>query len=440
MKRERQLYAPEKGGQGERGGITVTSIKVRVDRRAAVAALLASPLAACGTPADRGRLRIWAQDVEGENVKYLLPAFTRGGGRPVDLQWLAWTAAHEKLLTAYAGGTLPDVLMIARGWVGEFASLRAVAPVPAGLLDDQFPGAAAAMRVGGREWGVPWTLDANVQYHRRDLLEAAGYSAPPLKWAEWKAMLAAIKRRQRDGFPLLMQLNWPEHLMNLAAAAGAVPLADRQSRGAFRSPAFREALGFYKALFDEGLAPLATGTDVPDPAAELARGWIAVYPAGAWTAADLKRRRLMPAARWAMAPMPSPDGAPRGIVAGAVLSVAHDAPDQAAAWNLVRYLTAPATQLAFHRIAGTLPSRPSAWAQGHLSDDPQAAAFAAAIAHPVPVPDVPEWQHILTEVQAIAERMVRGQLTVAAAAAAMDTRADAILAKRRWLLDRGRIA
>jgi multiple sugar transport system substrate-binding protein len=416
------------------------AIKRAPSRRAALAAILAAPIAACGRGRSKGRLSLWAQDVEGENAKYLLPAFVGAGGEPVDLQWLATTAAHEKLLTAYAGGTLPDVMMLARSWVSEFATLNALAPVPAGLLEDQFAGARAAMRVGGREWGVPWTLDTQVQYHRRDLVEAAGYAAPPPRWVEWKAMLQGIKRRQRDGFALLMQLNWPEHLMNFAAAAGAMPLADRQSRGAFTSPAFVEALGFYRSLFDEGLAPLATGTDAPDPAAELARGWVAIYPAGAWTAADVRRRRLIPVARWGIAPMPSPSGAAGGIVAGAVLAVARTAADPAAAWRLVRFLTAPATEVAFHRIAGTLPSRPSAWASAALASDPAAAPFGATLLHPAPVPGIPEWPRIQTEVQAIAERMVRGDLTLAAAAAAMDARADALLAKRRWLLERGRIA
>lgn len=397
-------------------------------------------MAGCGDRPASGRLRFWAQDVEGENAKYLLPAFTRGGGAPVDRQWLAWTAAHEKLLTAFAGDTLPDVMMIARGWVGEFAALGALAPVPAGLLDDQFPGARAAMAVGGRTWAVPWTVDAQVQYHRRDLIEAAGYAAPPPRWNEWKAMLHAVRRRRRDGYALLMQLNWPEHLMNFAAAAGAMPLADRQSRGAFRSPAFMAALGFYKSLFDEGLAPRATGTDVPDPAAELARGWIALYPAGAWTAADLRRRRLLAADRWGIAAMPAPDGVPRGVIAGAVLAVSRRSPDAAGAWRLVRYLTAPRTQIAFHRIAGTLPSRPSAWRRADLGASPLAAPFVPALEHPAPTPGVPEWARIESEVQAIAERMVRGDLTLRAAATAMDARADALLAKRRWLLDRGRIA
>lgn len=407
-------------------------------RRLLLAAPAATWLAACARRRDPDRLRFWAQDAEGENAKYILPAFERGSGVPVDSQWLAWTAAHEKLLTAFAGGSLPDVMMIARGWVTEFATIGAIAPLPAdraALLADQFDGAVRDMRVGGREYGVPWTVDAQVQYYRRDLLAAVGYDAPPPLWAAWKEMLRAIKRRAPDRYAILLQLNWPEHLANFAVQCDAPLLRDDQTRGDFRSPEFRAALAFYKSLFDEGLAPIASGTDAPDPTAELARGYVAVYPAGAWTGADIRRRAAMPADHWAIARMPSPNGTRRSIVAGAVLAVAHDAANPAHAWDLVRFLTDPAIQAKFHDLAGNFPSRPSAWTSPMLADALGAAVRVAAV-----TPTVPEWERITGEVQVIAERMVRGRLTVDQAAAAMDVRADALLEKRRWLLDRGRIA
>jgi multiple sugar transport system substrate-binding protein len=48
---------------------------------------------------------------------------------------------------------------------------------------------------------------------------------------------------------------------------------------------------------------------------------------------------------------------------------------------------------------------------------------------------VPEWERIATEIRLVAEQMVNGRLTVEQAAAETDRRADAILEKRRWMLD-----
>jgi multiple sugar transport system substrate-binding protein len=53
---------------------------------------------------------------------------------------------------------------------------------------------------------------------------------------------------------------------------------------------------------------------------------------------------------------------------------------------------------------------------------------------------VVEWERIQNEVQLVAERMVRGGLSIDEALAAIDTRIDRILAKRRALVEAGRIA
>ena len=425
---------------------TLTTIKQDVghagySRRGLLGTALALPLAGCGRAPDASRLSLWAMDVEGENAKRLLPAFTRTTGTPVDLQWLAWTAAHEKLLTAFAGGSLPDVFMVARNWVAEFALIGAIRPIPhdqADLLDDIFH--PHDLRVRGRDLAVPWTLDLSVQYYRRDLLARAGYAAPPRDLDAWRDMLRAIKRVQGDGFAVLMQLNWPDHLLHLAEQQPDPLLRDNASRGNFGSPGFKAALGFYKSLFDEGLAPRVSSIEAFDPAGDFARGWIAVYPAGAWTRADLLRRKLIARDRWSVAPMAGRPGGARVLISGAVLCVSATAADPARAWALVRYLTAPPTELRLNDIAGTLPSRPSAWTAPVLAQDAALRTFEAALRNPVPTPNLAEWERITNEVQLVAERLVRGGLSIDEATAEMDRRADAILAKRRWLLDRGRIA
>jgi len=52
------------------------------------------------------------------------------------------------------------------------------------------------------------------------------------------------------------------------------------------------------------------------------------------------------------------------------------------------------------------------------------------------VPKVPEWERIATELRIVTEQVVRGELPAEGVAEELDARADRILAKRRWLLDR----
>jgi multiple sugar transport system substrate-binding protein len=49
---------------------------------------------------------------------------------------------------------------------------------------------------------------------------------------------------------------------------------------------------------------------------------------------------------------------------------------------------------------------------------------------------VPEWERIATELRLVMEKVVRGETPAAGVAEELDARADRILEKRRWMLDR----
>jgi multiple sugar transport system substrate-binding protein len=409
-------------------------------------ALLAMPLVAAipGCTRRRDALTIWAMSTEGENLPVLTQGFERETGIAVDVEPVPWTAGHEKLLTAFAGGSLPDVMMLSAPWVAEFAMIGAIAPVPPtarALLADQFAGVRAQVRLGGRDYVVPWTVGPQAQVYRRDLLAAVDHDAPPSDWAAWKRVGHAIKARDPDRYAVLMLLNWPEHLFTLASQMPDRPLRERDTRGNFSSPGFREALGLYKSIFDEGLAPVVLSTEIADPYTLFAQGWFAILPGAPYAVGDLRRRAAaIPEARWATAPMPGPRGLAPGAVGVNSLAVSTTARDPERAWALIAYLCRADVQERFHALVGDLPSRPSAWSRPGLADDPTVAAFRAQVDRAAPQPAIPEWQHLMDEAQLVAERMVRGGLGVTAAAAEMDRRADLILAKRRWLVERGRVA
>ena len=104
----------------------------------------------------------------------------------------------------------------------------------------------------------------------------------------------------------------------------------------------------------------------------------------------------------------------------------------------MRYLSDPAVQARFNVITGDLPARRSAWEAPAVANDPYIAAFEGQLARAEAVPKVPEWERIVTEMQIVAERMVRGQYTPESAGAEIDRRADRLLEKRRWMMERDR--
>lgn len=412
---------------------------------AGLAALPAVSLTGCG---GRGaeELQFWAMGNEAAAMPDMLKALARpASAMPVKVQPLPWSAAHEKLLTGFAGGALPDMAQIGNSWVAELAALDAVEPLPqhiAAMLAEtgaQFPAVLDTNRIDGALRAVPWYVDTRLHFYRRDLFAKAGYAAPPLSWPEWKAALHKVKAAAGQGnYAILMPLNEYEHLTTFALSNGAALLRDNGTRGAFATPEFEAALAFYKSLYDEGLAPIASATQISNVWHEFERGFFSVYPSGPWTIGDMQER--LPADfqdKWGTAPNPGPTGIGAAAPGGSSLVVFKTARHKDAAWDLIAALMSDAAQLRLNQLTGDLPAARPVWDTAGLVSNAKSAAFATQLSAARALPKVPEWERIVSEMQVVAERMVRGQFTVAQAAREMDKRADRLLEKRRWMLEKG---
>lgn len=421
----------------------------RPDRRAALGLMAsgvfgaAAGLAGCGGRQDGvTHLRFWAMGNEATNLPQILPRFEAANpGIRVTVQALPWTAAHQKLLTSYAGNSLPDLSQVGNTWVSEMTAIGAITPTPdfaRDLLTDQFPAVLDTNTINGRSMATPWYVDTRLLFYRSDILARAGYAAVPQTWAEWKAAMHAVKRvAGPEKYSILLPLNEFEQLLTLGLQGDEPLLRDNDTRGNFASASFQAALEFYKSLFDEGLAPVASSTQISNVWTEFERGWFSFYFSGPWTVGEF-RDRLKPETRWMTSGMPGPRGPGASAPGGSSLVVYRTSPNQEAAWKLVRFLSDPAIQVEFNRITGDLPARQSSWASPEVVDDPAIEAFRGQLARAKAVPKAPEWERIVTEMQIVAERMVRGEFTPAQAGVEINKRADRLLEKRRWMIEQGR--
>jgi multiple sugar transport system substrate-binding protein len=402
--------------------------------------------AACVPRGEDRSLRFWAMGREGEVASSLLPAFERENpGLRVRVEQLPWSAAHEKLLTAFAGDATPDVAQMGNTWLPEFVALGALEPLDAALrsshqIDDRDypPGILDTNQVDGRRYGVPWYVDTRVLFYRRDLLDQAGFGAPPRDWGEWLRMLEAVKRQGGpERYALLLPLNEYEPMVALWLQQGEPLLRDGDRYGNFRSPGFERTLDFYLGMFRRSLAPPVARNEIANVWNEFARGYFSFYLSGPWQIGEFERR--LPAelqAAWMTAPLPGPTGPGASIAGGSSLVIFRRSRRNAEAWQLIEFLSRPEVQQQFYRLTGDLPARRSAWNAPELAQDPHAQAFRDQLERVRPVPKVPEWERIATELRLVMEKVVRGSLPERGVAAELDARADRILEKRRWMLDR----
>lgn len=209
-------------------------------------------------------VRFWAMGKEAEVVAELVDEFERQNpGIKVDVQNIPMTAAHEKLLTAFAADGLPDVCQLGNTWLPEFALLDTLEPMQpyvarSSIVDpkDYFPGVWDTNLVDGTLYGVPWYVDTRLLFYRKDLLREAGYTEMPKTWAEMEQVMAAIKRHVGpDRYAILMPLNEFEQQLSFALQQDDRLLRDHDNYGNFRGEGFRKALGFYDTMYQKGWAP-----------------------------------------------------------------------------------------------------------------------------------------------------------------------------------------
>ena len=411
--------------------------------------LLLSIITACQSPTgSKTAVKFWAMGAEGEHVQKLMPEFYRRyPGIEVKIQGIPWTAAHEKLLTAYAGNSLPDLCQLGNTWIPEFKLLNALENLNARLAnattikrENYFPGIWVTNVIDSAVFGIPWYVDTRLLFYRKDILAQAGYKNPPRTWDEWFEVSKKIKQLPgaREKYALLLPTNeWTPFVLT-GLQTGSLLLKAENRYGNFSGAQFSRAFSFLMQFYRDKLAPVGV-TQVTNIYQGLAEGFFAMYITGPWNIGEFQRR--LPAAlqdQWMTAPMPGPDANTPGVslAGGSSLVMFKNSTKKTEAWKLIEYLSEASQQLKFYKITGDLPAVRAAWKDTAFINNVYIQAFYQQLEHVVPTPMIPEWEQIAMKVQQYAEAASGEHLSVTEALQALDREVDIILEKRRWILSR----
>lgn len=394
----------------------------------------------CAARRTEQRIEFWGLGREGEVVAEFIPQFEKETGIVVDLQQIPWTAAHEKILTAHVGNSLPDVAQVGNSWISELVAVDAIMPIPETLVPhaDYFPGIWDTNVVDGTLYGVPWYVDTRLLFYRTDVIPT-----PPRTWSEWLAVMERLKRESKnpDFYPIIMPTNeWPQPVI-MALQRGAV-LVDDAGHARFDDPRFIEGFAFYVDLFRRGLAPTVSNTQVANIYQQFGDGHFAIFISGPWDVGNLRTRLSAEQQKtWSTAPMPAPDGTPYpgvSLAGGSSLVIPKHSRNPEAARKLIAFLSRPEVQARFYELSGDLPARRSAWRVPKLVADRELAAFRTQLDRTVALPRLPEAENMVISLTEIGQLAVRGQYDARKGALALDDKVERMLEKRRWVLSRPR--
>ncbi len=359
-----------------------------------------------------GDLTVWAMGNEGD----LLGDFVKGFKEEnpdvnITVTAIPWASAHDKIQTAIAAGTVPDVIQMGTTWMADFAD--AFAPVPENFdLSDFSAGPLKAGQVNGEQLGVPWYVDTHVLYYRTDIAKQAGWDHAPKTLDELKQMAADVK--QVDGVKNGIYISpsgadsWQGTLW--AFFSSGVSLMDDEGNWTLDTPQMHEATEYIDSFFKDGIT--STNLDVTPGVSitQFVNGETPIMTGGPTDISQIADQGGDPDS-YATAVIPKGESS-TSFVGGADFVVMNKAANPDAGWKFIQWMTKPETQVKWYKTATVLPSSQSAWKDETLAGDDKLAAFGEQLKSTQAPPAVPTWAQVSAAGDRIMEQIYKGQLSV----------------------------
>lgn len=266
---------------------------------ASMAASIATPMMAS---AEGVTLEYWTCMTEGADtqkaMEEMVAAWEEATGNTVNMTNFTYDMLHEKILTAAAGGNVPDVIWGLPEYVGEFYNMGIVADLTSYYetweeKDALSEAVIDAMTINGQIIGVPYEMTVRAYLVHTEDLEAAGIETP----ATWEDLLAQTDYYEKNGKYLTelacTGVRSPQELLVYLAQYG-LEICSEQEDGKFRNTWAEDeeqlakatkVFQFYKDLADTGIIdPSSINWGWEETDENFATGIVSTYVTGNWLA------------------------------------------------------------------------------------------------------------------------------------------------------------
>ncbi|MGQ9798190.1 MAG: sugar ABC transporter substrate-binding protein [Ignavibacterium sp.] len=391
-------------------------------------------------------IKFWAMGSEAERITKIIPEFEKKYPNiKVKVQQIPWTAAQEKLITAFASDNTPDVCQLGNTWIPQFAALNAIIDLSEFIAKSKiikpeyfFSGVWETNIIDNKIYGIPWYVDTRLMFYRKDVFQKAGFNEPPKNWKELYQLCKKIKdlNDDKEKYPIFIPTNEWNTFIIFGLQAGAELLKENNTLGNFSSKEFKESFDFLIKFHKEKLTPLGM-MQVTNVYQAMAEEYISIYFSGPWNIPEFKKWMIGNLSdKWATAPMPGYKNEYPGLslAGGSSLVIFKNSKYKNEVWKLIEFLSEPEMQLKVYKLTNNLPSVINAWKDSSLSEDIYMKAFYLQLQNVVPTPKIPEWEQIVySKLQQYAEFAARGVITTEEALIKLDEDVNRILEKRRWM-------
>ncbi|MEV0918491.1 sugar ABC transporter substrate-binding protein [Streptomyces sp. NPDC049967] len=384
-----------------------------------IAVVLALGLTACGSSggddvaADKKQtLTVWAMGAEGEKLADVAKVYEKANPNvTVKVTPVGWDVAHQKLVSAAAAGSMPDVAQMGGSYMGEFSELGVLEPVDTKTFQEKdfFPAGWKQGEVDGQAYGVPWYVDTRVLYYRTDLAEKAGITKAPTNWKEMQDLATAYQKKAGTKWGLSIQpsgLDTVQNFYSFLYSAGGEIVNDKGDV-VIDSPAAVKALKEYGSYFSKGLSnkSVQPGYDVVK---DFGNGRVPMFFGGPWHVTLLNEGQPQLKGKWAVANVPT-DKSSVSMAGGSSLVISKDSEHKAAATQFIKYLTDTKGQADWYKRTKDLPANTAAWTSGALANDADLQIFKKQMDTAKSSPSLSNWTEVTDKVDQAIAKVTQGK-------------------------------
>ena len=321
----------------------------------------------------KGALTIWVMGDSGTNFKKLVAPFTKKTGISVNVVAIPWGNVGQKLTTAVASGSGPDIVQIGLSNLRTFADAGALMDLTkktsgfANLTSNKFVDGVAgkATAIKGKIVSVPWIADTRVLFYRTDILSAAGINNPPKTWTELRADAKILTARGAGMYGYYIP-QWDSALPVVLTWGAGGDVINKSGNVDLNTPAFKSAVDLYTGLYADKSVP--SNSDF-DQTQGFISGVTPMLVSGPYLAQAIKSSAPNLDGKWMVTVLPT-DKTNTSLFAGSNLGIWHNTKRPMGSLKLLDFLSMPATQLRWYSISGDLPTVKAALADPKFKSDP----------------------------------------------------------------------
>lgn len=312
-------------------------------------------------------LTVWGLWQESAHLEPIFTAFQEQTGATVEYKKIASVADYErKLLEAIAEDRGPDLFVIHHSWVNTKQAL--LSPAPLEVVDEkavreEFVDVVASDLVRqGQVYALPTSVDTLALYYNKDILAASGVARPPRTWEEFQQVVERLTRVSR--FSTIEQsaaalgtarnVSRAADIVQLLMLQSGLPIAQGSGVAINNEQGIR-SLRFYTDFANKSKQVYTWDLQQDYSIDAFAEGETAMMIGYAYHRPIIGAKN--PRLRFDVAPVPQiADSQPVNFAAYWPFAVSRSSPNAAAAWQLLRFLTAAENAAVINATAGTPPA------------------------------------------------------------------------------------